>query len=59
MGLALVPGELTPAHGILWEGAVAVPRSIRTQVVSGFRVKAQLLVVLEQRAGAALVAELA
>lgn len=57
--VALVVSVLKAAHGILWEGAVAARRSTRTQADSGLRARAQLRVVLEERAGAARAAELA
>ena len=56
---ALEVSGLKAAHGILWEGAVAARRLIRTRADSGLRAKAQLLAVPVELVGAARAAELA
>jgi hypothetical protein len=58
VALVVAPQDPKAARGILWEGAVVVRRSIRTQVVSGLREKARLRPVLVERAAAARAASL-
>jgi len=57
VALVVALPESKAGHGILWEEAVVARRSIRTQAVSGFSVRAQLLRVPVGQAGAARAAE--